>query len=77
MLVDHADAGGDGVGRRPGAQRLAVEQDLALVGPVQPEEDVHQRGLAGAVLAEQGVDLSGLDGEVHVRRWPRRRGTAW
>ena len=43
---------------------LAVEQDLALVGRGQPVEDVHQGGLAGAVLAEQGVDLAGPDVEV-------------
>ena len=36
--------------------RLAVDQDLALVGLEQAEQDVHQRGLAGAVLADDGVD---------------------
>jgi hypothetical protein len=29
-------------------------------------EDVHQRGLASAVLAEQGVDLPRLDSKVDV-----------
>ena len=43
---------------------VAVEQDLALVGRGQPVEDVHERRLAGAVLAEQGVDLAGTDLEV-------------
>ncbi len=66
MLVHHADAGRDGVGGTPEVHGLAVEEDLALVGPVQPEQDVHERRLAGAVLPEQGVDLSALDGEVHV-----------
>ena len=37
---------------------LAVEQDLALVRHGEPVEDVHQRRLARAVLAEQGVDLA-------------------
>ena len=45
---------------------FAVEQDLALVGRGQPVEDVHERGLAGAVLAEQGVDLARADVEVDV-----------
>ena len=45
---------------------LVVEQDLALVGLVEAVEHVHQRGLAGAVLAEQAVDLAGLDREVDV-----------
>ena len=44
----------------------AVDADLALVRPVQAGEDVHQRALAGAVLAEQGVDLAGAQLEVDV-----------
>ena len=47
-------------------QRLAVDQDLALVRLEQPVEHVHQGGLAGAVLAEQGVDLARLDRQVDV-----------
>ena len=50
----------------PNATGRAVEQDLAGVGPVQPGEDVHQRALAGAVLAEQGVDLARAQVEVDV-----------
>ena len=59
VLVDHPEAvrrwrraaSGTSTGR-------AVDADLPVVGPVQPGEDVHQRALAGAVLAEQGVDLA-------------------
>ena len=43
---------------------LPVQQDLPGVRPGQPVEDVHERRLAGAVLAQQGVDLAGLDVEV-------------
>ena len=46
--------------------RLAVQEDLALVGPVEPVEDVHQRRLAGAVLAEQRVHLAAPQVEVDV-----------
>ena len=46
--------------------RRAVEQDLALVGHGQPVQDVHEGGLAGPVLAEQGVDLAGAQVEVDV-----------
>ena len=46
------------------ATRCAVDADLALVRRIEPGGDVHQRGLAGAVLAEQRVDLAGIDGEV-------------
>ena len=66
VLVHHADAG---VHRVAGAGEVlhdVVEQDLALVGLVQAVEHVHQRRLARAVLAEQAVDLAGLDGEVDV-----------
>jgi len=58
VLMDHADPARDGVGRPGDVDLLAVEQDLALVGLRQPVEDVHQGGLAGPVLAQQGVDLS-------------------
>ena len=46
--------------------RLRREPDLAGVGLVQPEHDVHQRALAGAVLAEQAVHLALVQGEVDV-----------
>ena len=45
---------------------LAIDEDLALVRLQQPEQDVHQRRLAGAVLADDRVDLAALDGEVHI-----------
>ena len=66
VLVDHADAAGDGVRGTGQVDLLAVEQDLALVGRGEAVEDVHEGGLAGAVLAEQGVDLAGPDLEVDV-----------
>ena len=44
--------------------RLAVDADLAGVGVEKAEEHVHQRGLAGTVLAEQAVNLSRLDRQV-------------
>ena len=39
--------------------RLAVDADLALVRLQVAGEDVHQRRFAGAVLADDGVDLAG------------------
>ena len=56
---------------------LAVEQDLALVRRRQPVEDVHQRRLAGAVLAEQGMDLAGPDVEVDPVVGDDARDSAW
>ncbi len=63
VLVDHADAGRDRVAGAGEVLDLVVEDDLALVGLVEAVEHVHQRRLAGAVLAEQAVDLAGLDGQ--------------
>ena len=46
--------------------RCAVHDDLALVRGGQPVEDVHQRRLAGAVLAEERVHLAALQVEPDV-----------
>ena len=69
VLVDHADAGserGMGRARRQRDQPAFGAGDLhrAGIGDVVAEEDVHQRRLAGAVLAEQGEDLAAAQGEV-------------
>ena len=40
--------------------------DLAAVGAVIAVEDVHQRRLAGAVLADDAVDRSLADAERHI-----------
>ena len=53
MLVHHSDAVGDGIVRTVDANRLAVDPNLALVRLVQAVDDVHQRRLARAVLAQQ------------------------
>ena len=66
MLMHHADAGVDGVLGAVEVGRLAVDEDFALVRAVEPGEDVHQRGLAGAVFAEQAENLSGPDIKVDV-----------
>ncbi len=65
MLVHHADAEADRPAGRADLDLLAAEQDLALVGLVEPVEDVHQGRLARAVLPEQRVDLSTAQLEVH------------
>ena len=58
MLVHHADAGIERCARVAGRQRLAEDLDRSLVGDIVAEEDVHQRRLAGAVLAKQRDDLA-------------------
>jgi hypothetical protein len=64
VLVHHADAQLDRSRRRVDLDRLAVNADLPLVRVVKPVEDRHQRGLAGAVLPQQGVDLAAAEVEV-------------
>jgi hypothetical protein len=64
--MHHADAGGDRVTGALDSYRLAVDQDLSLVRLQQSVEDIHQGGLARTVLAEQGVNLPGFDGQVDV-----------
>ncbi|EPJ40977.1 putative ABC transporter ATP-binding protein YufO [Streptomyces afghaniensis 772] len=66
VLVDHADAADDGVGRRREADLLAVDGDGALVRLLHAVEDLHQRRLAGAVLADEGVHGALADAEVDV-----------
>ena len=64
MLVHHPDAGADRVTRRVERDRVPVEDDLALVRPVQAVEHVHQGRLAGAVLAQERMDFSPTEIEV-------------
>src|SRR6266851_1202618 len=65
MLVDHRDAGLGGVARRMELDRLAVDRDLACIRSVEPGQDACEGRLAGAVLAEQGMDLAAAGLEVH------------
>ena len=50
--------------RGDGSDAHAVDGDRALVGPVGAVERLHQRRLAGAVLADDGVDGAGAHREV-------------
>src|SRR5579862_1955023 len=59
--MDTSDAKCRGTGYRPDRDRLAVDEDLAFVGPYKSAEDLHQRRLAGAVFADEGDHLSRVD----------------
>ena len=48
------------------ADRLAVEPHLAGVGVVHPGDDLHQRGLAGPVLADDGQHLARRERQRHA-----------
>jgi hypothetical protein len=64
LLVDHGDAVPRGVLRGVDRHLLTGHLDDALVVAVHAGEDVHQRGLARAVLTEQRGHLPGVHGQV-------------
>ena len=53
----------------------AAHADAALVGSIHAGKHVHERALAGPVLAQQGMDLAGADVEVHVVVGEHAQGT--
>ena len=61
MVAMPAACAARGSAKRTGC---AVEQHFASVGREDAGEDVHQRRLAGAVLAEQRVNLAALEVEI-------------
>ena len=66
VLVHHPDPPVERVTGRPEVDLLVADVDLPVGARDEAEHDAHQRRLAGAVLAEQGVDLAGLNVEVDV-----------
>src|SRR5262245_51391949 len=56
----------DQVGPRETGQIHAIDDHTALVGKVQPSQEVHERRLPGARGAHDGEPLAGADLEVHV-----------
>lgn len=67
VLVHHADAEADRFLAGADLAHLAVQQDVAAVGLVVAVQDAHQRGLAGAVLADEAMDRTLGDREADVR----------
>src|SRR5262249_61693928 len=51
---------------------LAVEYHAPGVGTDGPAEDFHQRGFAGAVLADQGVNLATAQLQINAAQRVRR-----
>ena len=75
LLVDDGDAALHHLVRIGVADGLAGDGDLALVAAVGAGEDLHQRRLAGAVLADESEDLAGehVDVDVVEGAHPRKR----
>ena len=51
---------------------LAIQQNLPIIGLLGTGEDVHERRLAGPVLADQAVNLAGVDLEGRLDPGPAR-----
>ena len=60
------DSRPDALGHRGVADVRALEDDLAGIGAVIGADDVAERGLAGAVRADQRDELALLDGQLDV-----------
>ena len=73
LLVDQRHAAVDGIGRVEGQVPEAVQREGARVGLVYARENVHQGGLAGAVLAHHAKHLTGGERERHVAQHPYAR----
>src|SRR5262249_30622384 len=63
VLMHHADAELQRYAWVSDHRRPPLPEHLAGVGLIQAVQDAHQRGLAGAVLAHQSVDLPGADAQ--------------
>ena len=66
VLMDHADAQGDGLLAAGDPDRLAADQNVAAVGVIKTVKDRHQRRFAGAVLADNAVNGAAFDAEIDV-----------
>jgi hypothetical protein len=58
VLVDHPDARRDRVPGGTEGHGCPVDADLALVGTLHAVQDLHERGLARAVLADDGMHVA-------------------
>ena len=71
LLMYHADARLDGIKRGRKRDFLAVQKDLSPVtaslrNVCSTKEDLHQRGLAGAVFTDQSQDLTGFQLQIDI-----------
>ncbi len=64
LLMDHGDAGGAGIADRSKPDFLSIQRETAREFRVHAGDDFHQRALAGAVFADETVDLAGGKREV-------------
>ena len=70
MLVHHADASINCLGRIAEDALLAINKNFARVGSIETREDVHEGALPCAVLTEKAENLTLVngDGDTVVRQ---------
>ena len=68
FLMHHADAVPQRIAGGMEMHRLAVEQHLAIEAGMDAGDDLHQGRFAGAVLADECVDLAAAQGEIHTSK---------
>src|SRR5205085_11683133 len=66
LLMDEGDLGARRVGRMARGIDRAGEAHRAFVRPHDPADDIHQRALAGPVLADQAEDAALRQSEADV-----------
>jgi hypothetical protein len=66
LLKHHRDAVAQSLGRIGEEELLALERHVAGRRPIDARYDLAQRRLAGAVLAQQRMNLAALQGEADV-----------
>jgi len=66
LLIDHPDAQPFGRFRAVDRRALAVDLDRAAVGDICAGENLHQRRLAGSVLADERMHFAASDVERHA-----------
>ena len=64
FLMDHRDAGLMGFGGAGEVGGLALPAHVAAVSAEHAGDDLHQSGFAGSVLADEGMDFTGVDLKV-------------
>ena len=77
LLINHGDAACPCVARTAWRIGLACQGHRARVGPMRAGEDLHQRALAGPILADQGANFARVDPQrdaVERPRGPERLG---
>jgi len=61
VLMHHSDSGRHRVAWSGEVLLDAVDFNMSLIGGVETVENVHQRGLASAIFAQQSMNLTGFN----------------